>query len=364
MATRRIVSPRSAFGTPLRAILSRPYSSSSSSSSSSAYHAVLPLAYDHHEPPKDGRHRQDSPIIFMHGLFGSKKNNRSVSRVLARDLKRHVYTVVSPPPPYLRLSISISIPSAQPPSNDRPSQDLRNHGESPHAVRHDYLAMADDVAGFIRDHGLQEPTLIGHSMGAKTAMTLSLAQPSLIASIVAVDNAPIDAALGGPFARYIRGMREIDDAGVARASDADAILQPYEDSLPIRQFLLGNLHRPSAPSSPSNPQCTSPSASTSGSDAHTQHNKLKFRVPLDVLARSLDHLGDFPFKDPGAARFEGPALFVRGTHSTYVPDEVVPLIGQFFPRFELVDVEAGHWLISEKPEEFLRAVIEFLTPKE
>jgi pimeloyl-ACP methyl ester carboxylesterase len=94
------------------------------------------LAFDHHEPPADGlRGPQDSPILFLHGLFGSKKNNRSVSKVLARDLGRHVYAL-----------------------------DLRNHGESAHAPRHDYLAMADDVAGFIQQHGLQQPTLIGHSM--------------------------------------------------------------------------------------------------------------------------------------------------------------------------------------------------------
>jgi len=77
-----------------------------------------------------------------------------------------------------------------------------------------------------------------------------------------------------------------------------------------------------------------------------------FRVNLNILGKSLDHLGDFPFKDPKHARFEKPALFVRGTESKYVPDEVLPLIGEFFPRFELVDIKAGHWVISEKPEEF------------
>ncbi|KAI6090824.1 alpha/beta-hydrolase [Hypoxylon rubiginosum] len=302
MTARRIISPRSAFSIQLRAI-SRQYSSSS--------HPTVPLAFDHHEPPKGGRHRQDAPIIVMHGLFGSKKNNRSVSRVLARDLKRHVYTV-----------------------------DLRNHGESPHSPRHDYLAMADDVAAFIRDHGMSDPTLIGHSMGAKTAMTLALSKPDLISDFVAVDNAPVDAALGGPFARYVQGMRRIDAAGVTRQAEADAILKEYEEEMPIRQFLLGNLHRPK--------------------DSEVQ----KFRVPLDVIGKSLNNMGDFPFKDPSEARFEKPALFVRGTRSTYIPDEVVPLIGQFFPRFRLVDIEAGHWVISEKPEEFLRAVIEFLTPKE
>ena len=71
-----------------------------------------------------------------------------------------------------------------------------------------------------------------------------------------------------------------------------------------------------------------------------------------MLASALDKLGDFPFKDPGQVRFEKPVLFVRGTQSKYVPDEALPIIGQFFPRFELADIEAGHWVISEKPEEF------------
>ncbi|KAI8965641.1 mitochondrial hydrolase [Daldinia sp. FL1419] len=306
MATRRIISPRLPFGLPFRAVVSRSYSSSSSA------HHTVPLAFDHHKPPKGGHDHKDSPIIFMHGLFGSKKNNRSVSKVLARDLKRHVYTV-----------------------------DMRNHGETPHAPRHDYLAMADDVAAFIADHGLRDPTLIGHSMGSKTAMTLSLKEPSLIRDIVSVDNAPVDVALHSAFPKYIQGMRRIEEAGVTRQAEADKILQEYEPDLSIRQFLLGNLFR--APTS-------------DGGVSPTQ----KFRVPLDILGRSLGHLGDFPFKDPSERRFEKPALFVRGTRSMYVPDEVIPLIGQFFPRFTLVDIDAGHWVISEKPEEFLRGKLRTL----
>lgn len=43
-------------------------------------------------------------------------------------------------------------------------QDLRNHGDSPHDPHHDYVAMAEDVAGFIDEHGLTHTSLIGHSM--------------------------------------------------------------------------------------------------------------------------------------------------------------------------------------------------------
>jgi pimeloyl-ACP methyl ester carboxylesterase len=61
-------------------------------------------------------------------------------------------------------------------------------------------------------------------------------------------------------------------------------------------------------------------------------------------------------------RFEKPALFVRGTKSKYVPDEVIPLIGQFFPRFRMVDIDAGHWVIAEQPDAF-RKGWSFLSPE-
>lgn len=45
-----------------------------------------------------------------------------------------------------------------------PVKDLRNHGDSPHDERHDYIAMAEDVEAFIAEERLEQPTLIGHSM--------------------------------------------------------------------------------------------------------------------------------------------------------------------------------------------------------
>lgn len=41
---------------------------------------TVPLAYELHEPAKPVTDRQRAPILFMHGLFGSKKNNRTMSK--------------------------------------------------------------------------------------------------------------------------------------------------------------------------------------------------------------------------------------------------------------------------------------------
>ncbi|KAH0538624.1 hypothetical protein FGG08_004825 [Glutinoglossum americanum] len=209
-------------------------------------------------------------------------------RVLARDLERRVYTI-----------------------------DLRNHGHSDHHPRHDYTVMAQDVEGFIDQHKLGAVTLIGHSMyahspagmglpgradrlrGAKTAMTVALRSPHLVKNLISVDNAPVDAALRNDFAKYIRGMQKVEERGVTRRSEANEILKEFEESLPIREFLLTNLVRPSG-----------------GSQAY------KFRIPIKILASALDDMADFPLKDPDKA------------------------------RFALEDIEAGHWLISENPEAF------------
>ena len=59
-------------------------------------------------------------------------------------------------------------------------------------------------------------------------MTLALQSPDMVNDLVAVDNAPVDASLGGEFARYVQGMKKIDESDVTRLADADAILEPYE----------------------------------------------------------------------------------------------------------------------------------------
>ena len=93
-------------------------------------------------------------------------------------------------------------------------------------------------------------------------------------------------------------------------------------------------------------------------------NHYSWRVPINYLASSLDDMSDFPFKNPDELRFEKPTLMVRGTKSHYVPDETLPIIGRFFPRFELAEIEAGHWVISENAEEFRKTVVEWLADKD
>ncbi|KAI4928924.1 hypothetical protein J4E85_005546 [Alternaria conjuncta] len=269
---------------------------------------VVDLAYRLHD---DSGKANGDPIVIVHGLFGSKRNNQGVGNALARVLKRPVYAI-----------------------------DTRNHGESPHDKVHNYTALAEDVEAFLQKHELKNATLIGHSMGAKTVMTMALRNPDCCANIIPVDNAPVDAALSSDFPKYAEGMQHVERSQPKSQKEADKLMEPYAKDLPVRQFLLTNLMRgePGAP--------------------------LKFRIPVGILTKALDNMADFPFTNPDEASFSKRALFIRGTKSHYVSDETLPIIGRFFPRFELVDIDCGHWVISEKPEEFIKAVVDFLQEKE
>ena len=39
---------------------------------------------------------------------------------------------------------------------------------------------------------------------------------------------------------------------------------------------------------------------------------------------------------------------------------MLPLVGRFFPRFELLELDAGHWVMAEKFEEFRAGVVEWV----
>ncbi|KAJ5647586.1 alpha/beta hydrolase [Penicillium lividum] len=262
--------------------------------------ARVPLAYEilSATGKKVFQPNKKSPILFLHGFLGSKRENRHVSRLLAKDLTRDVYTL-----------------------------DLRNHGDSGHHPKHDYTEMALDVKSFIQTHELQHPTVIGHSMGAKTAMILALGSPDLVSNVVAVDNGPIELPLSPDFKTYLESMVKIHSMRVATHWEADAILQASVASPSVRPWLLSNFIK----------------------EKDASH--LKLRLSIDILEKALGPLGEFPYI-PQSGTFSKPVLFLRGLQSHYIPENTFPLISSLFPQSKIVNIDCGHWIVQEKPEEF------------
>jgi len=71
--------PTQSFLRRVRPVVSRTASSLLRLYSSSV--ETVPLAFTRHDPPAELRKpRHESPLVVMHGLFGSKQNNRSISK--------------------------------------------------------------------------------------------------------------------------------------------------------------------------------------------------------------------------------------------------------------------------------------------
>src|SRR5687768_4888911 len=85
-------------------------------------------------------------VVILHGLLGSGDNWGSIGKELAEP----------------------SDPNTE--ARDVVLVDLRDHGRSPHTARIDYPLMAEDVHRLVKELQLKEVTLVGHSMGGKTAM--------------------------------------------------------------------------------------------------------------------------------------------------------------------------------------------------
>jgi pimeloyl-ACP methyl ester carboxylesterase len=241
------------------------------------------------------------PLLILHGLFGSATNWTGIARRLAAG--RRVFAL-----------------------------DLRNHGRSPWSDAVGYAAQAEDLDRFIRRHEIAPATLLGHSMGGKTAMALALREPDLVARLIVVDVAP--AAYPPVLGAYAEAMRAIDPRRLARRAEADALLAERIPEAPIRSFLLQNL--------------------VAGPEG------LGWRLNLDALAAGMAEISGFPALPP-AARYDGPTLFIRGERSDYVEARHEPAIRERFPRAEIVTIAgAGHWVHAERPDAFLEAVERFL----
>ncbi|KAI9475523.1 MAG: Alpha/Beta hydrolase protein [Benjaminiella poitrasii] len=248
----------------------------------------------------------ESPIVICHGLFGSKQNWSSLAKAISSRLNRDVYTV-----------------------------DLRNHGDSFHSPTHNYKVMSEDVIRFIDRHQLNQPVLLGHSMGGKAVMATALTYPTRIGKVISVDMPPVALRLSRDFSRYVEAMRAIEEARPRRQAEADRILSQYEKDVGIRMFLLTNLKR--------------------------QDEVMRFRIPYEILGKALSEVSGFDVAK-GAA-FEGPTLFVAGGNSPYLKpfDERGKEIKAMFPNSSLEVVkDAGHWVHAEKPDQVLNLLTSFI----
>lgn len=60
-------------------------------------------------------------------------------------------------------------------------------------------------------------------------MTMALRTPERVSGLISVDNAPVNATLKSDFPKYVRGMQHVENEKVKKQSEANKILEAYEE---------------------------------------------------------------------------------------------------------------------------------------
>ncbi|KAK9955482.1 hypothetical protein ABG768_015354 [Culter alburnus] len=248
-----------------------------------------------------------TPLVFLHGLFGSKSNFHSIAKSLVQRTGRKVLTV-----------------------------DARNHGKSPHSPVLTYEAMTSDLTHLLGQLHIGKCVLIGHSMGGKVAMTTALSQPNLVEGLVVVDISPSQTSARTNFHAYIQAMKEVKIASNIPRSTARRLaedqLRKMVKERSVRQFLLTNLEE--------------------------QNGDYGWRINLEAISNHLEDIMGFPDFN---TTYEGPTLFLGGSSSAYISSEDYPEIQRLFPSADIQYIpDASHWIHADKPLDFISSIITFL----
>lgn len=244
------------------------------------------------------------PLIILHGLFGASDNWVSYSRRIA-DEGFEVYAV-----------------------------DQRNHGQSPKSSVFNYLALTDDLYDFIEEHGIENPVLMGHSLGGKVAMRFTLENPELVKRLVVVDISLKAYPPRYQHLKIINAIRAVDPTQIKSRHEAEEKFANLIPETRVRQFVLKNLHRIS-------------------------QNGFEWRLNIEGIASNLDEMFDGIDVDE---IFTKPTLFVKGGNSDYILLEDFPHIRKNFPRAEIITIDGtSHWVQVEAPERFFQLTSGFMS---
>jgi esterase len=259
---------------------------------------------------------QGPPMIILHGLYGSSDNWVSIARAFSD--KFEVYLI-----------------------------DQRNHGNSPHTKEHNYIALRNDLYNFMESQGIEKATILGHSMGGKTAMYFAVAWPEKVQSLVVVDISPrAYKSVTQPVSQsldhmnIINAMLGIDFSEITTREEVNTLLAESLPSEKLRQFLLKNVKRKS--------------------DGSGYEWKLKIQSIHDQLPYIMDGLDPKDFMNgKGITGF--PVLFIKAAKSGYIREDDISAIKTIFPMSEMVTIpDADHWVHVEKPELLIKTISYFM----
>ena len=239
-------------------------------------------------------------LVVLHGLFGSGDNWRSIAqKYLQSDFE--VYLI-----------------------------DQRNHGRSFHHPVHTYDALAKDVLALLDELALSHVTLLGHSMGGKTAMRLAELAGDRISQLIVADIAP--RAYVHSHTHIIEAMKSLPVTEATSRKELEVFMEARLPDPVLRGFLLKSVER-------------------------LESGHYRWRINIPAIENDYDAIiGWEPFQQA----LKLPTLFVAGGASKYISADDHDIIHSHFENSNVVTIPgAGHWLHYQAPKPFTEEIRRF-----
>lgn len=236
-------------------------------------------------------------VAYLHGLFGQGRN-------------------------WMQIAKAVSGPDGD--QTQALLLDLPNHGRSSWTRQFSFDAYAAQVIDTLETATRGERwTLVGHSLGGKTAMVAALQRPDLIERLCVVDIAPRDYGNLHRFSGYVEEMQKLPLEEISTRADAEELFQESDPG--VKAFLLQNLRR--------------------------EKDSWRWQANLDMVARDISGaalMGGWPVEPGDYEPYPNPVLWLVGGESRYVQERDSEPMRTLFPRTRQVTVKgAGHWVHTE-----------------
>ncbi len=246
---------------------------------------------------------KSNTLFIFHGLYGRGKNWQSFAKKMSENEKITVITV-----------------------------DLRNHGANIFKEDMSYTLMMEDIIQLFNYLKIKKTNLLGHSMGGKLAMLITLLTPHCINKLIIADIAPINYPNDNQ--NIINALFNLDLNLVRNRNHADELLSNEIEPKFLRSFLLQNIK--------------------------LGDRKYKWTINLTAIKKAMNDLRSFPKIDKNN-KTDTKSLCIYGEKSDYVNDNDFQIFKNFFSNVIFHKIKnVGHFLHIENPDEFYEVSKKFL----
>ena len=246
---------------------------------------------------------QNNTLFIFHGLYGRGKNWQSFAKKISQNEEIVVFTA-----------------------------DLRNHGGNIFKANMSYNLMMEDIFHLFNYLDIEKTNLLGHSMGGKLAMLITLLKPHYVNKLIIADIAPINYPNDNQ--DIINALFNLDLNLIRNRNHADELLSNEIESKFLRSFLLQNIK--------------------------LDDRKYKWTTNLTAIKKAMNDLRSFPKIDKDK-NVDTKSLCIYGQESDYVKENHFQIFKILFPNVLFHEIQnAGHFLHIENPDEFYEVSKNFL----